>query len=70
MWHPADRSPLGLVSDPPPGDPVVVRDGGQHYWRVAQALAGAAATLRALNDGVSAESESVADRILDLQLVS
>ena len=59
MWRPSDWSPLGLAADPTPGDPVIVRDGGQHYRQVAQALASSAATLRALNGGATTGSDSV-----------
>ena len=53
MCRPTDWPPLGRATDPAPGDPVVVRDRGQYYQQVAQALVGAAATLRTLNGGVS-----------------
>jgi|GEM_PF-5515322 len=60
MLRPVDWSPVGLGSDPTPGDPVVVRDGGRHYVGVADALAGSAALLRAMGAGASSGSESVA----------
>ncbi|MGC3993919.1 MAG: HNH endonuclease [Propionicimonas sp.] len=53
MSRPSDWSALGLSSDPTPGDPAVVRDGGTSYTGVADAIARAAATLRRLDAGSS-----------------
>jgi len=57
--RPADWSAVGRDGDPTPGDPVVVRDGGQKYQNIASALARAAATLRQMNGGASSGSDSV-----------
>jgi len=57
--RPTDWSSVDRDCDPTPGDPVVVRDGGQKYQAIAGALARAAATLRRLNGGASSGSDSV-----------
>lgn len=51
--RPTDWSPLGLGADPTPGDPTVVRTGGQKYTNIADAIARAASTLRRLDAGAS-----------------
>jgi hypothetical protein len=43
-----DWSPLGLTGDPVPGDPPVIRAGGQAFEQAGQALADLAARLRAV----------------------
>jgi len=57
--RPFDWSALGYDSDPVPGDPVVVRAGGQHYVEVADAMQNAANMLNALDAGSSTGSQSV-----------
>ena len=57
--RPTDWSSVDRDCDPTPGDPVVVRDGGQKYQTIAGALSRAAATLRRLNGGASSGSDSV-----------
>lgn len=56
--RPSDWSPLSLASDPTPGDPTQVRGGGRRYREVANAIARAASTLRALEAGAS-QADSV-----------
>jgi len=58
-YRPSDWSALGYGSDPVPGDPEIVRAGGQHYVQTADSMHNAAATLRALNAGASSGSKSV-----------
>ncbi|AOS46805.1 hypothetical protein BH719_02075 [Pauljensenia hongkongensis] len=50
---------VGFESDPVPGDPVVVRQGGNDYVGVADAIRRCADSLRALDAGGSRGSESV-----------
>jgi len=54
-----DWSALGLSHDPAPGDPNVVRDGGEQFTSTADALARAASIIRGLNGGVSHDALSV-----------
>ena len=68
-YRPVDWSALGYESDPVPGDPVVVRDGGQHYVSVADSMRNAAAALRALHGGATSGSESVKALLEDCQKV-
>lgn len=64
MSRPTDWSAVGWSCDPTPGDPVVVRDGGQRYRSVAAKLQRASATLRAMEAGASCGAQSV-DALLD-----
>ena len=57
--RPVDWSVVGFESDPVPGDPVVVRQGGNDYVGVADAIKKCADSLRALDAGGSRGSESV-----------
>ena len=57
--RPVDWSVVGFESDPVPGDPVVVRAGGNDYVGVADAIRRCADSLRALDAGGSRGSESV-----------
>ena len=57
--RPVDWSVVGFDSDPVPGDPVVVRQGGNDYVGVADAIRRCADSLRALDAGGSRGSESV-----------
>ncbi|GAA4287929.1 hypothetical protein [Georgenia daeguensis] len=52
MTRSYDWSVLGLSADPVPGEPGVVRDGGQQYVEVADAIGRAADRLRGLELGV------------------
>ncbi|WP_243075610.1 hypothetical protein [Microbacterium sp. SS28] len=73
MSRPADWSPLGLASDPVPGDPDVVALTGRMYVGTADAIVRAAADLTRLLDerfgqaesidAIRDESEDVANRI-------
>ncbi|OKL52561.1 glycohydrolase toxin TNT-related protein [Buchananella hordeovulneris] len=56
--RPVDWSVVGLAGDPVPGDPMVVRSGGQRYVEIADTLARCAATLRGLEAGAS-QSQAV-----------
>lgn len=58
MSRPTDWSPVGLTADPTPGDPAVVRRGGQSYTDVASRIRRAANTMRALEAGID-QSQSV-----------
>jgi hypothetical protein len=60
MERPVDWSPVGWASDPTPGDPVVVRTGGQQFQGIAAKLTRTAATLRAMAAGATYGSQSVA----------
>jgi hypothetical protein len=62
--RPWDWSPVGLASDPVPGDPVVVRQGGGDYQGTAQAIRSAAASLAAVEAGgqVSLAVDAVMER--------
>jgi thioredoxin-like negative regulator of GroEL len=51
--RPADWSVVGYGSDPVPGDPVVVRQGGVNYRQVADRISSVVATLRGLSDDQS-----------------
>lgn len=48
MRRAIDWSPLEIGSDPIPGDPDLVRAGGEQYLSVADAIKGAASTLRSM----------------------
>ncbi|QWC15833.1 hypothetical protein KKR89_16490 [Cellulomonas dongxiuzhuiae] len=63
MSRPYSWYPLAS-SDPVPGDPAVVRAGGDHYRQVAAAIGDAERVLRALVDAQDAVSEAV-DAIRD-----
>ncbi|MCC2314209.1 putative T7SS-secreted protein [Cellulomonas xiejunii] len=63
MSRPYSWYPLA-TSDPVPGDPAVVRAGGDHYRQVATAIGDAERVLRALVDAQDAVSEAV-DAIRD-----
>lgn len=63
MTRPFSWYPLAS-SDPVPGEPVVVRAGGDHYRRVATAIGDAERVLRALVDTQEAVSDAV-DAIRD-----
>lgn len=63
MSRPLTWYPLAS-SDPVPGDPVVVRAGGDHYRRVAEAIGDAEKVLRTLVGAQEAVSEAV-DAIRD-----
>jgi len=58
-YRPSDWSAVDRSSDPTPGDPDVVRTGGQKYQEIAGALSRAASTLRRLNGGASSGADSV-----------
>lgn len=58
MTRPSDWSVVGYAGDPTPGDPVVVRDGGQRYTQVADAINRCVATLRNLEAG-ACQSQAV-----------
>lgn len=58
MSRPLSWYPLAS-SDPVPGDPAVVRAGGEHYEEVATAIADAERVLRALVDAQDAVSDAV-----------
>ena len=47
--RPADWSPVGLDSDPTPGDPVLVLAGGQDYLEVAGSIDDAAGAMSRLD---------------------
>lgn len=57
--RPSDWSALGLVSDPTPGDPGVVRGGAVRYRDIADAIRRCADNLRALDAGATGRAESV-----------
>lgn len=57
--RPADWSPLGLATDPTPGDPVLVLAGGHDYLDVAEAIQRAADNARRLEVSGSTVSEAV-----------
>ena len=63
MSRPYSWYPLA-TSDPVPGDPAVVRAGGDHYRQVATAIGDAERVLRALVDAQDAVSDAV-DAIRD-----
>jgi hypothetical protein len=51
--RPSDWSPVGLDSDPTPGDPVLVLSGGQEYQEVARSIDNAASAMSRLDvDGI------------------
>jgi hypothetical protein len=50
-YRPLDWSPVGLSSDPVPGDPAVVRQGGWDYQSTADSIKRAGDSLRAIEDG-------------------
>jgi hypothetical protein len=47
--RPSDWSPVGLDSDPTPGDPVLVLSGGQEYLEVARSIDNAASAMSRLD---------------------
>ncbi|WP_342470622.1 polymorphic toxin-type HINT domain-containing protein [Promicromonospora iranensis] len=47
--RPSDWSPVGLDSDPTPGDPVLVLSGGQEYLEVASSIDNAASAMSRLD---------------------
>lgn len=57
--RPRDWSPVGLGSDPTPGDPVAVTRAGKHYTSVAEAIRTAATNLRDIADGPEMKSQAV-----------
>ncbi|WP_213816077.1 putative T7SS-secreted protein [Glaciihabitans sp. dw_435] len=54
--RPTDWTPVGYTSDPIPGDPSIVRSGGQDYLDVAEAIHSAERRLRSLDSGTLAIS--------------
>lgn len=54
-----DWSPVGLSADPVPGDPEIVRHGGEEYLEVAEAIARAQRTLAHIDLGSFVISEAV-----------
>lgn len=61
--RPADWSPVGLDSDPTPGDPVLVLSGGQDYLEVAGAIDDAAAAMARLD--VSGTISQAVDALME-----
>ncbi|MFC8796918.1 polymorphic toxin-type HINT domain-containing protein [Promicromonospora sp. NPDC057138] len=49
VMRPSDWSPVGLDSDPTPGDPVLVLSGGQEYLEVADSIDNAASAMSRLD---------------------
>ncbi|MFC8943393.1 polymorphic toxin-type HINT domain-containing protein, partial [Streptomyces griseoincarnatus] len=57
MSRPSDWSPVGLDSDPTPGDPVLVLSGGQEYQEVARSIDNAASAMSRLDvDGTISQA--------------
>jgi hypothetical protein len=57
MSRPSDWSPVGLDSDPTPGDPVLVLSGGQEYQEVARSIDNAASAMSRLDvDGTVSQA--------------
>jgi hypothetical protein len=57
MLRPSDWSPVGLDSDPTPGDPVLVLSGGQEYQEVARSIDNAASAMSRLDvDGTISQA--------------
>jgi hypothetical protein len=55
--RPSDWSPVGLDSDPTPGDPVLVLSGGQEYQEVARSIDNAASAMSRLDvDGTISQA--------------
>jgi hypothetical protein len=55
--RPSDWSPVGLDSDPTPGDPVLVLSGGQEYREVARSIDNAASAMSRLDvDGTVSQA--------------
>jgi hypothetical protein len=55
--RPSDWSPVGLDSDPTPGDPVLVLSGGQEYQEVARSIDNAASAMSRLDvDGTVSQA--------------
>ena len=59
MIRPTDWTSVGWSTDPTPGDPVIVRDGGHSFQNMAATIGRALATTRAMEAGASSGAQSV-----------
>ena len=59
MTRPTDWTSVGWSTDPTPGDPVIVRDGGHSFQNMAATIGRALTTMRGLGAGLSSGAQSV-----------